>query len=149
MTVNTSVAEAPVGHELTNKHLIDTQLWDRLVGRIVKDENMEPSLAERILDQSLAFLALSATDKNGGYSPSPLVDIGWHTFILYTKAYAAFCEKMGGFIHHDPSDVPGVVYQKGNLDHTVAALKAHGFSVDESLWVGKVHCEAGCCSSNG
>lgn len=37
--------------------------------------------------------------------PSELVDIGWHTFILYTVDYAAFCERIAGrFIHHVPND---------------------------------------------
>src|SRR5438445_6122293 len=102
MTMNISVIEAPVDQKLANQHLIDTQLWDRLVGRIVKDENVELSLAERIMDQALAFLVLCAREPEGHYSPSPLVDIGWHTFILYTKAYAAFGAKMGRFIHHEP-----------------------------------------------
>jgi hypothetical protein len=142
MTVNTPVAEAPVGHTLANKHLISDALWNRLVGRIVKDKSMDRSLAERIMDQALAFLALCAADRKGGYSPSPLVDIGWHTFILYTRAYAAFGEKMGGFIHHEPSDVEGVDYGTGQIARTVAALKSHGIAVDEPLWVNTGH---DCC----
>ncbi|WP_435212590.1 glycine-rich domain-containing protein [Streptomyces sp. bgisy034] len=148
MTVDTSVVEAPVGHELANKHLIDTQLWDRLVNRIVKDESMERSLAERIMDQALAFLTLCAREPQGHYSPSPLVDIGWHTFILYTRAYQAFGERMGKFIHHEPSDVPGIDYGTGNIARTVAALKAQGIAVDEPLWVNTNHLCSGECSGD-
>lgn len=40
-----------------------------------------------------------------GFSPSKMVDIGWHTFLLYTEAYADFCRKIAGrFIHHYPRD---------------------------------------------
>ena len=144
MTVITSVVEAPSSQILANKPLIDEQLWNRLVGRIVKDESVEHSLAERIMDQALAFLTLCANEPRGHYSPSPLVDIGWHTFILYTKAYAAFGEKMGGFIHHEPSDIEGVDYGTGNIARTVAALKARGISVDEPLWANTGHdCDSG------
>ncbi|MDN3263313.1 hypothetical protein QWJ26_26585 [Streptomyces sp. CSDS2] len=146
MTVNTSVVEAPAGHELANKHLIAPELWDRLVNRIVKDESMECSLAERIMDQALAFLTLCAREPKGKYSPSPLVDIGWHTFILYTRSYQEFGKKMGGFIHHEPSDVPGVDYGTGNIARTVAALKAQGITVDEPLWVNTNHLCSGDCS---
>lgn len=154
MSVNTSVIEAPTGPQLANKYLIDDQLWNRLVGRIVKDESVERPLAERIMDQALAFLTLCAAEPQGHYSPSPLVDIGWHTFILYTKAYAAFGEKMGAFIHHEPSDVEGVDYGTGNIARTVAALKAHGIAVDEPLWANTGHdcssyCSGDSCAGGG
>ncbi|HET6747346.1 MAG TPA: hypothetical protein VFH06_04545 [Candidatus Saccharimonadales bacterium] len=134
---------------MANKHLIDEQLWSRLVARIVKDESMELSLAERIMDQALAFLALCAREPQGRYSPSEFVDVGWHTFILYTKAYADFCQKVAGrFIHHNPSDVPGVDYRTGNIARTVEALKGHGFVVDEMLWIGhRVPCDQETCKS--
>lgn len=38
-------------------------------------------------------------------SPSLLVDLGWHEFILFTKVYQEFChQKLGRFIHHVPDD---------------------------------------------
>jgi hypothetical protein len=149
MSVSAQVAEAPVGHMLANRHLIDDQLWDRMVNRIVKDESVELSLAERIMDQALAFLTLCALEPQGRYGPSPLVDIGWHTFILYTRQYAEFCEKMGGFIHHNPSDVPGVDYGSGNIARTVAALKHAGIAIDEPLWANTGHdCSNDYCSGD-
>lgn len=147
MTVTTPIAEAPAGYQLANKHLVDGQLWTRLVNRIAKDESMELSLAERIMDQALAFLTICAADKGSGYSPSPLVDIGWHTFILYTKAYADFCQGVAGrFIHHEPSDALGVECRKGDTARTLGAMKAYGLVIDKSLWADVSHCEAGCCS---
>ncbi|BBZ44933.1 glycine-rich domain-containing protein [Mycobacterium parmense] len=120
---------------LAHRDLVERQLWERLVNRIVTDERIERALAERIMDQALAFLSLCAGDPDGNFSPAPLVDIGWHTFILYTKPYADFCHQAcGRFIHHAPSDVDGVDYGKGNVARTVAALRARGFAVDEPLW---------------
>ncbi len=94
MTV--TIPETPVSITLTNKGLVSDQFWIRLTNRIVKDEDgMDLTLAERIMDQALGFLRLCA-EKTGpeSYSPSPLVDIGWHTFILYTREYAAFCRRL-------------------------------------------------------
>jgi hypothetical protein len=40
--------------------------------------------------------------------PSQAVDDLWHEFILYTKAYDAFCQQaFGGFLHHTPAVVLG------------------------------------------
>lgn len=150
MSVNTFTVKKAEGQELTHKHLVDDQLWDRLVNRIAKDESMERHLAERAMDQALAFLTLCARAPKVGYSPSPLVDIGWHTFILYTKEYASFCEQVAGrFIHHEPSDVPGVDYGTGNIAKTVTALRTHGIVVDEPLWANTGHdCGGGACGTN-
>lgn len=135
--------------ELTNRHLVDDELWERLVNRIVEDEGIERHLAERIMDQALAFLSLVKYEPEGKFSPSELVDIGWHTFILYTKPYSDFCVGLTGhFIHHNPSDVPGVDYTGGGgSDATVVALKRHGIVVDEPLWA-HFH-EGDCTSSDG
>lgn len=135
---------------LAYKGFLDPQLWERLVKRIMKDEDIQRPLAERIMNQALAFLLLSAREPDGTFSPSPLVDIGWHTFILYTKPYADFCDKVSGrFIHHAPSDVDGVEYGTGNIARTVAALETHGFAVDAPLWAntGQDCSNEGDCSS--
>jgi hypothetical protein len=177
--VTVTIPEAPVGAALTNRHLVDEELWQRLVNRIVKDERMELALAERIMDQALGFLLLCALYRKRsrirrfldwvlafvrwrpqraqpGYSPSELVDIGWHTFILYTREYAAFCQRVAGrFIHHLPADEPATAFSirstpdAGNVDYlrrTVAAMRAWGITVDEPLWLG-IHASG--CGGNG
>jgi hypothetical protein len=142
---------SPIGvllaSELPNKSLISDQLWQRLVNRIVKNEAMKLSLAERIMDQALGFLWLSAHEPDGDYSPSPLVDIGWHTFILYTREYAALYTELGAqFIHHAPSDKEGINYGTGNIARTVVALKRCGITVDKPLWANTGH---DCDNCNG
>ncbi|WP_255788302.1 glycine-rich domain-containing protein [Mycobacteroides abscessus] len=120
------------------RDLVDEDLWSRITCRISKEEDVTPELAERIFDQALAFLALCATAPVSGvrYSPSATVDIGWHTFILYTREYLNFCNEIaGGFIHHEPSDIRGVTYPSGQIGRTVEALIASGFYVDKPLWL--------------
>jgi hypothetical protein len=135
---------------LDYKGVLDHQLWERLVRRVIKDEDLQRPLAERIMNQALAFLLLCASEPDGKFAPSPLVDIGWHTFILYTKPYADFCDKVSGrFIHHAPSDVDGVDYGSANIARTVTALQTHGFIVDQPLWTDhRQDCgESGDCTS--
>lgn len=146
--MTSAISITPASAELTNKGFISDQLWGRLVDRIVKDESVERSVAERIMDQALGFLRLVSIDPTQSYSPSELVDVGWHTFILYTREYAAFCEKVAGcFLHHSPFDEPGVSYGSDNVSLTVEALKRNGFDVDEMLWVGKADCSN--CTGGG
>lgn len=153
MTTTVLPQDTALSHEatLSNKHLIDEELWARMTHRIAKDENLDLQVAERIMDQALGFLKLCAdSDGRESYSPSALVDIGWHTFILYTKPYADFCDRIAGrFIHHAPSDVEGVDYGTGNIARTVAALQAAGIVVDEPLWSNAGHdCSNYCSESN-
>jgi hypothetical protein len=131
---------------LQHKGLIDEDLWTRMTKRIMRDENVEMSLAQRIMDQALGFLYLCAIDPGHSYSPTPMVDIGWHTFILYTKPYMDFCERVAGhYIHHAPSDEEGVDYGTGNAARTVEAMKRHSLFVDEMLWnTSDAYCKKGC-----
>lgn len=128
-------------------NLISEALRERLVKRMLTDlefwqyfghyEDAERRRwAQRIVDQTLAFLTLCGDDPDAGrYSPSPLIDIGWHTFILYTQEYERFCRTVAGhFIHHNPSDEEGVDYEAGGSAAAVLAMKARGLPVDEELW---------------
>ena len=41
----------------------------------------------------------------GATLPTPrVVDQLWQVFLLYTRDYSQFCDTLGGFIHHVPSD---------------------------------------------
>lgn len=153
-------------HETTPaRELVPAPLFDRLARRIVTDHGLDRPMAERIMTEALAFLRACATTDRP-LSPSLLVDIGWHTFILYTEPYAKFCERVAGrFLHHVPddetdADTPGDD-QTGHqvLREAIAALTATGHRVDVELWApvaarcnggggGKCHqCHAGCYNS--
>lgn len=118
--------------------LISSELFDRLVDRIVHQEGISRHLADRVMDQALAFL----------------VDIGWHVFILHTRDYAAFCERVAGrLLHHVPTshDDPAARGEtaRETLARTVTAIRAAGFAVDAELWpqvtaVGSTGCHNGC-----
>lgn len=55
------------------------------------------------------YFAICAADPDGRAGmPSRIVDEAWHTFILFTREYADFCERaFGGFLHHAPSGPAG------------------------------------------
>ena len=137
---------APASVPLANLSMISEALCARLVNRIEQDEEMPRELAERILDQALGYLKLASIVPDGHFSPSPLVDIGWHTFILYTREYDKFCRELTGgrFIHHEPTDEEGVLNLSSGPTGTMQAMKERGIVVDELLWA---HMHAGDCSN--
>lgn len=124
----------------TNRHLVDEKQWNRLIYSIQKDHDVDRGLSERIMDQALGFLKLCAIS-NGRYSPSRFVDIGWHTFMLDSKAYTDWCDLHAGtYIHHYPLGENEGGSETGGVAATVAALKTHGIYVDEELWFGPGDC---------
>ncbi|MFB9684193.1 glycine-rich domain-containing protein [Amycolatopsis plumensis] len=128
----TVVAEA-----VSPRSLIPGALFDRLTDRIADTDDLPHALAERIVDQTLAFLCACATERGSGLAPSPLVDLGWHAFILHTKEYAEFCDRVaGGYIHHvpEPDRDTSIAHRYAELTRAVSAIASAGFPVDPDLW---------------
>jgi hypothetical protein len=116
--------------------MISDELQTRLVARIVKDHGLPEEEAREILDATLGFLKLCADHPGNGFAPSSRVDIGYHTLLLYTRDYAAFCERVAGrLIHHEPNDVPGQpsIRMAGSSD-TVAFMREHGVAFSPVMW---------------
>ncbi|MFC9250974.1 glycine-rich domain-containing protein [Amycolatopsis thailandensis] len=140
--------------ELTGQGLVSADLFDRLVTRIAKEHDMKRELATRIVDQALAFLRASGEYHRAPLGPSELVDIGWHTFILYTREYADFCNNVvGKFIHHVPNDDgEGEADPTQVITRTKDAIRDLGFAVDDDLWLAfNLTCNSGDkgCRSSG
>ncbi|GGS42590.1 glycine-rich domain-containing protein [Actinokineospora fastidiosa] len=136
------------------RSLVSESLVRRLSARIACDHGVDRELAERIVDQAVAFVATcGSTGRDvAPLSPSRQVDIGWHTFIwLDTRAYHEFCERVcGRYIHHIDHDggAPG----QARAD-TVDAIRQAGFFVDAELWPSSASCgpchEDGNCNASG
>lgn len=121
----------------TGRSLVSEELFERLVSRIVKDEGHDRDLAERIMDQALVFLAACTQEHGAPLSPTPLVDVGWHTFILHTRDYSEFCQRIAGrMIHHVP-DVETVTPRAATdrQQHTIDVILATGYEMDRGLWL--------------
>ncbi|MEV7013252.1 hypothetical protein [Streptosporangium sp. NPDC051022] len=125
--------------------LIAPELFDRLTTRIRIDHPEHADIAEPIMEQALAFLATCAANPGAALGPSDLVDIGWHTLILYTADYADFCDRVAGrFIHHTPDDIPGEAGTSPSLAATIEAMTAAGYRVDPALWPKGAECTSKC-----
>lgn len=119
-------------------HPLDSETRERVIKRIVKENGFSERLATSILDETLVYLhATQHTDLSLG--PSGLVDIGWHTFILYTREYAKYCETaFGHFVHHCPTDREGEVGLP--LSETIKFFEENGIAFDPELWELSTQC---------
>jgi hypothetical protein len=121
------------------RRLVSPITFERLAARIVQDEGLTPDVAEQIAEGAIGFLYLLATNPDNGFAPSKLVDIGWHTFILYTRDYAGFCERVAGrFIHHEPNDNPERSKRRGGISRSIETMIALGLPFNELLWTGNI-----------
>lgn len=130
------------GRPAAPRALIAPELFTRLTYRVMDDSGADHATAERITGQALAFLATCARCPEGsGLSPSRDVDYGWHAFILHTREYADFCDRVAGrFIHHEP-DSPGEPgARREAVSLTVRAMLEGGFTVDTNLWIAGADC---------
>ena len=81
-------------------------LYERLRKRRPQLDAKDCALVARGLRQF--FLAYLHSGRRFVSMPSQLADDLWHEFILYTKAYDAFCKQaFGRFLHHTPAVVLG------------------------------------------
>ena len=137
--------------------LVDAEVMRRLTARVIKDHpEIDRGTARRIVGQTAAFLATSSRRPGVELSPSKLVDIGWHTWILHTVDYAQFCERVGGrFVHHvpTPDSEESASSPEAARERTLAAMTQAGFTIDLDLWpetakMGECsQCHAGCSDS--
>lgn len=121
---------------LTTVTPLDAEIRGYIVARIQKENNFSKELAEAVMDEALLYLhVIGNTNKPTKLGPSHIVDIGWHTFILYTVAYTEYCQKaFGRYIHHTPNMGDKVARP---LKDTVDFFKANGITYDPELWGAK------------
>ncbi len=147
---------------IAGRTLVDPGLFGRLSRSVAKYHHMDLPYAERIIDQTLAFLATAAVHASEPLTPSPTVDKGWHKFLERTADYAEFCQKIAGrFIHHVPDDDdtldgdapdgPAEGEPGQRVRRTLEAITAAGYRVDHEMWMtgGKCsscHEDSGCRS---
>ncbi|MEQ8660670.1 MAG: hypothetical protein RLW62_07630 [Gammaproteobacteria bacterium] len=68
-----------------------------------------PHLAQHEVEQVLEalrdyFVICNRAGRRMVAMPSRAVDVAWHEFILFTRAYQHFCRRaLGGFLHHTPA----------------------------------------------
>ncbi len=84
-----------------------------IIRRYAKEHRATPEEAAELFRETLKWLYLCARATEHGpaglalavHSEIERIDWMWHTFLLFTRDYAAFCEEhFGFFIHHVPNE---------------------------------------------
>lgn len=123
------------------RELITPGLFSKLTGRVIDVDGYGHDTAERVIEQTLAFLVACARYPDGHLVPSQAVDAGWHAFIVHTADYAEFCQRIAGrFIHHRPGGPGEATPGQQAIGVTIAAMRDAGLSVDPDLWVPVAEC---------
>lgn len=123
------------------RDVVPIALWDKQVALLMRDYPYDSVMATRVLGQGYAYLltAMRHRDEKLGLAPSALVDIGVHTIILDTMAYADLCETYNGgkFLHH----IPLVDFKEdGSVMRTADLIATDGWHVDLPLWADAAKC---------
>lgn len=148
-------ASTAAGAKATSaRHLISKEDFEA-VTRTVRSANagLGPEVAERIVDQAIAFVATCARFPGRQLRPSRVVDEGWHALILHTCVYVRLCDGLGTYVHHQPEAPDANRHRPVALVRTKASLRDAGFTVDEALWTapedGGIRVAAECEHSGG
>ncbi|MGW0393136.1 glycine-rich domain-containing protein [Streptomyces sp. NPDC003042] len=114
------------------RDLVSPELFEKLAAFCAEEYGQEPVVARQVMDQALAFLKVMGDARAFDMAPSEIVDPGWHTFMLHTQEYAAWCEaQFGYFLHHAPNSK---VRTRPLMVSVADRIKVAGFAVDERLW---------------
>jgi hypothetical protein len=159
-------AEATKGHAQTIPGFVADALkrtdaaqgfkLDHVLARYRKEQGFSAEIAQDHLREMIRFLSLSATATQHGkyYGMTGAVDELWHTFVIFTRDYAAFCETVAGrFLHHVP-EADGQM-SEDTLDHYLTFLDDYEAVYQEpapaAYWPrpSGLHAEAACkgCSA--
>ncbi|NUS56015.1 MAG: hypothetical protein HOV66_14340 [Streptomycetaceae bacterium] len=99
-----------------------------LLEKLVKDRIVAgEAAAELLFTEVKRYLVLTQVDRHevSWEMYSRRVDEVWHQFVLYTREYAAFCERFfGGFVHHRPSNAPAMAARRSVRPSTLASFRA-------------------------
>ncbi|WP_327323742.1 hypothetical protein OG735_15410 [Streptomyces sp. NBC_01210] len=131
---------------VTGRQLVSAELFERLTDFCADEYGLERGVAERVMDEGLAFLDVMGRTGES-LSPSKTVDPAWHTFMLHSPEYTEWClSRYGRYIHHAPNSR---YRDKAAMVDVVAKIRAAGYPVDESLWGIRANCNEPTCCGDG
>ncbi|MFD8263127.1 hypothetical protein ACFV19_30415 [Streptomyces griseoluteus] len=137
---STPAADPPTG-PVRARDVCQPACGAKQVGLLVRDYPYDSVRAARVHGQGYAYLLIAMNHRGEGLglAPSKLVDIGVHTVILDTVAYAELCEKFndGQFLYHLPQvDMKN----DGSVVKTAHIVATDGWEVDLPLWTDAADC---------
>lgn len=109
---------------------------EKIVTRYMIDNNISAELAATHERELKRFLAICIIYQEP-IGMRGAVDELWHTFIMFTKNYASFCNKIAGyFIHHTPNDEDTTKSERytSSIRFNLAYEKLFNTAPPEDVW---------------
>ena len=120
------------------------EMYPVLGDKIATALNCPPAETRRALSEVLRFLFLSC-EHGRPLTPSLVVDLAWHEWILFTRAYAKFCQtQFGRYMHHTPG---GGSEENVNRYQRTLELYESRFGPPNSTYWPPVSSECGACET--
>ena len=86
----------------TSAAFINAYDFSKVANRAIKEGLVTSDEAPEAVKELKAFFVACARKEMNLSPQSAQCDDLWHTFIIQTRAYAAFCDQaFGGFLHHE------------------------------------------------
>ena len=132
----------------TGRSLVTPAEFEMLAAFCADEYRLDRPLAERVLDQALVLVHVMGTTRAGAeMAPSRQVDPGWHTLVLHTTWYAAWCQRtFGYFLHHEPNSKTRT---RTLMNDVTTRLRTAGFTVDDAIWGTTADCNPPACCGDG
>ena len=146
-----SLTAAVLSLNTESAHRAESFPFDTVRERYMKDAKVSEEIAREHERELKRYLLLCAANPSANYGMKGPVDNLWHTFLLFTIDYAAFCESVAGrFIHHVPASAAKPValseYGRFLLDYEIVFGEPAPAHVWPRLPHGTVSAESADCS---
>ena len=126
------------------------EAWDmsQVKNYLVNRHGMDPATFDRLEVEYKRFVILNLENQGVLIPIARPVDVIWHTHILFTNDYLAFCDRVnnGNYFHHRPSidEAERSRLAPHYQEQTLRLYKQRFGEPDESIW-GLAAQECGCC----
>lgn len=110
-----------------------------ILARYQREQGLSDDIVKDHARELIRFLALSATALNRKrfYGMMGAIDELWHSFVIFTREYAGFCDTVAGrFIHHLPEtgDKASAATIDGYLDFLADYETVYGEAPPVAYW---------------
>lgn len=116
--------------------------------KIVNNCRIKPDNVIFAIQEIICFLDLIFKSKKS-LTPSLVVDLIWHEFILFTRLYVRFCEqRYGRYIHHHPGGP--MSHNQARFSLTLQLYKSTYGEPDPEFWgfeTSETNSECGSCDT--
>lgn len=125
--------------------------FDAVREKILHEQSIDPDQIDEAIAEFRRYFILIALGNRGLGMTSRVVDEVWHTFILFTRDYMAFCDEVfGTYLHHQPNT--SFTPLPGDSGEKLRTAYRQVFGEIPQIWLGRAEGREDCsdcaCTTN-